>query len=72
VAKSSYAFEGIHEDDDGEPCNCGDLECLIAHGPSGNIIVCPNENCHAADKFSLVCGDHGVKCDLCGTRFTCP
>jgi len=70
MSKSDYAFEGDHLDDDDEPCNCGDMECVTKGTLKGNVIVCPS--CKAEDKYSLVCGDHGMKCGVCGTRFTCP
>jgi hypothetical protein len=55
-----------HTNDAGEPCSCDEQEC----GPNGS---CPD--CKAtwkSGKLSLVCGDHGCKCNACGATFTCP
>ena len=61
-----FYLDGDHRDDDGEPCNCTEQEC----GPKGS---CPE--CKATWKsghLSIVCGDHGVRCDKCNATFTCP
>lgn len=59
------ASGGDHKDDDGNPCNCEDQEC----GEDGACPECGND--WDSGKLSIVCGDHGCRCE-CGATFCCP
>ena len=55
-----------HYNDDGEGCDCDAQEC----GPNGSCPECGAK--YRGNNISLVCGDHGCKCNKCGATFTCP
>lgn len=56
-----------HLDDDGEACDCQHREARLEETEDDYIVHCPK--CDSTE-HSLVCGDHGNRCDDCGTRFT--
>ncbi len=58
----------MHQDDDGRDCDCQERECGY---DKDREPTCPD--CGAGvDDLSLVCGDHGYRCDKCAATFTCP
>jgi len=58
--------DGEHTDDDGNPCDCMSQEC----GPNASCPECGAK--YRGNNISLVCGDHGCKCNKCGATFCCP